>query len=184
MAPISPFEIHSDRIWYLLKIKWVTGYLLSNIPMKYCMLRLQHRTQFIHRQVLMGKWKTGVYSNLDAVRVTDQRQLLCIHFSSQDEQTFAQVETHFYFSARTQLPYAFKQTLFKPLTIKSERGMVFLQQNVSIWPMCRWAGLPGPVFILCQNTYMTSLCSISMCMKAILRGKKTFLLFFWFFPCF
>lgn len=181
MAPISPFGIHSDRIWYFLNIKWVTGYLLSNIPMKYCMLRLQHRTQFIHRQVLMGKWKTGVYSNQEAVRVTDQCQLFCIHFSSQDEQNFAQVETHFYFSAIIQLPYAFKQTLFKPLTISRERGNVFLQQNGSIWPICRWAELPGPVFILCQNTCMISSCSISMCMKAILRGKN---IFFWFFPCF
>ena len=131
----------------------MTDYLLSNIHMKYCMIQLQHRTPLAHKQ----KWKTDVPRPGQQSGARTPVTCFIITSASQDEQNCAHVETHFVFLCIIHLSSASKQTLFKPLTISSDLGDVFLQQNISLWSICRGWPTWNSFHTMYDCPYVTSL---------------------------
>lgn len=64
-----------------------------------------------------------------------------------------------------------KLTLFKSPAISRGQGNVLLQQNNFTGPCVDRLNHLEQFSFLCQNTYTTSLCSISTCMKTFLRNN-------------
>lgn len=152
MAPTLLLEIHIDIIWYFLNIKY-EWQITFQIFKRHCMIRLQHRTQLIHKQTLTRKWEARC-PNQEAAGVTEQCQPLCFHFNSQDEQNSAQVETRFYFS-HSSVVRCFQTNSSNHWQLAVNKGTYSGNRMAPIGPCA-----DGPSYLerfsYRQNTYVTS----------------------------
>lgn len=153
--------------------------------MKYSLIQFQHRTQLIHKQMLIRKWETGVCPNQEgsggSLSTTS-----CFAFTSLAKMNKSLLQGEpIFLSLHSSVVMRFQTNASNHVQLAATKGMVSCSR-MALLAHCGQAQLPATAFTLCPNTDVTPshshlhACEFSPCFKDLMpdSGNEISLLAF------